>query len=70
MVTILWMIWCRQNQKGWNDVFPVAFEVSRRAIEALEVYSQMEGDKTTELADKIRNIHRAIFQMKTYDNKP
>ena len=36
VVTIIWMIWWRRNQKFWNDAFPVAFEVSRRAREALE----------------------------------
>jgi len=36
VVTILWMIWCRRNQKCWNDVFPVVFEVGRRAIKPLE----------------------------------
>lgn len=30
------MIWCRGNQKCWNNVLQVVFEVSRRAREALE----------------------------------
>ncbi|PNX78603.1 replication protein A 70 kDa DNA-binding subunit [Trifolium pratense] len=42
IVMLLWSIWWRRNKKCLNDLLPLAFEVNRRAINALDEWARVQ----------------------------